>query len=99
MVEHPAPGRIGQSDSQSQHGHDDADRHVADGAWTMDVLHRGSADAGAVHHPRTRAQRRLGQTARSTSMNWGTLSAFLAMGGYGASVWGSYAVTAACIVL
>ena len=26
-------------------------------------------------------------------MNWGSLDAFLAMGGYGFYVWGSYAVT------
>jgi heme exporter protein D len=26
-------------------------------------------------------------------MNWGSLEAFLAMGGYGLYVWGSYAVT------
>ena len=27
-------------------------------------------------------------------MNWGSLEAFLAMGGYGLYVWGSYVVTA-----
>ncbi len=32
-------------------------------------------------------------------MNWGSVSAFLAMGGYGGFVWGSYAVTAVCIGL
>jgi heme exporter protein D len=32
-------------------------------------------------------------------VNWGSLSAFLAMGGYAGFVWGSYAVTAACIAL
>lgn len=32
-------------------------------------------------------------------MNWGSISAFLAMGGYGGFVWGSYAVAAICIVL
>ena len=32
-------------------------------------------------------------------MNWGSLEAFLSMGGYGFYVWGSYAVTALCIVL
>ncbi len=30
-------------------------------------------------------------------MNWESLDAFLAMGGYGFYVWGSYAVTALCI--
>jgi heme exporter protein D len=32
-------------------------------------------------------------------MNWGSLDAFLAMGGYGLYVWGSYAVTALCIII
>ena len=32
-------------------------------------------------------------------MNWGSLDAFLAMGGYGFYVWGSYGVTALCIIL
>jgi heme exporter protein D len=32
-------------------------------------------------------------------MSWGSLSAFLAMGGYAGFVWGSYGVTAACIAL
>ena len=31
-------------------------------------------------------------------MNWGSLENFLHMGGYGAYVWGSYAVTAALLV-
>jgi len=31
-------------------------------------------------------------------MNWGSLDQFLAMGGYGFYVWGSYGVTAALIV-
>jgi heme exporter protein D len=30
-------------------------------------------------------------------MNWGSVSEFLAMGGYGLYVWGSYAVAAALI--
>jgi heme exporter protein D len=32
-------------------------------------------------------------------MNWGSVSAFLAMGGYGVYVWGSYAMTALCIAI
>jgi heme exporter protein D len=31
-------------------------------------------------------------------MNWGSASEFLAMGGYGAFVWGSYGVTVVLIV-
>jgi heme exporter protein D len=32
-------------------------------------------------------------------MNWGSASEFFAMGGYGLYVWGSYAVTAALMLL
>ena len=32
-------------------------------------------------------------------MNWGSWSEFLRMGGYGAYVWGSYAVSAGCVVI
>jgi len=32
-------------------------------------------------------------------MNWGSLQAFLDMGGYGLYVWGSYGVAALCIVI
>ena len=32
-------------------------------------------------------------------MNWESIDAFFAMGGYGRYVWGSYAVTLALIVL
>ena len=32
-------------------------------------------------------------------MNWASLDAFLAMGGYGLYVWGSYGVALLCICL
>lgn len=32
-------------------------------------------------------------------MNWGSLDAFIAMGGYGLYVWGSYIVTAAGLAI
>ena len=32
-------------------------------------------------------------------MNWGGVNEFLAMGGYGLYVWGSYAMAALCIFL
>ena len=32
-------------------------------------------------------------------MNWDSISAFIEMGGYGGFVWGSFAVTALCMVL
>lgn len=32
-------------------------------------------------------------------MNWGSVSEFIEMGGYGTYVWGSYAVTVVCVVI
>ena len=32
-------------------------------------------------------------------MNWGSFDAFIAMGGYGLYVWGSYLVTAAALAI
>lgn len=32
-------------------------------------------------------------------MNWGSLDAFIAMGGYGLYVWGSFLVTAAALAI
>jgi heme exporter protein D len=32
-------------------------------------------------------------------MNWGSAAEFFAMGGYAPYVWGSYAVTALCLVI
>jgi len=32
-------------------------------------------------------------------MSWGSLNEFLAMGGYGLYVWGSYAMAALCFLL
>ena len=32
-------------------------------------------------------------------MQWGSVSEFFAMGGYGLYVWGAYAVTAACMLV
>jgi heme exporter protein D len=32
-------------------------------------------------------------------MNWASAAEFFAMGGYGAYVWGSYAVTALCLIV
>ena len=32
-------------------------------------------------------------------MNWGSVAAFFAMGGYAGFIWGSYGVTAACFAL
>jgi heme exporter protein D len=32
-------------------------------------------------------------------MNWDSVGAFIAMGGYGGYVWGSFGVTAACAVI
>jgi hypothetical protein len=58
--------------------------------------------ARARHHPRTRARHRLGgapSCSGSRRMHWNSLGSFLAMGGYGLYVWGSFGVTAALLVL
>jgi heme exporter protein D len=36
---------------------------------------------------------------RGKGMNWNSLDEFLAMGGYGLYVWGSYGVVALCMVV
>ena len=41
----------------------------------------------------------MGKTAKERNVNWGSLDNFLAMGGYGFYVWGSYAMTALCIAI
>ena len=82
-------------------GRDDVRGHDADGARRLDVQHRRGVAPGALDHPRARARRRLGRAngAGGQAMSWGSLSEFLAMGGYGLYVWGSYAVTAGLIVV
>ena len=42
---------------------DDADRHAADGARVLDVLHRRRAVARPRDHPRARARRGVGRSA------------------------------------
>ena len=32
-------------------------------------------------------------------MNWGGVAEFIAMGGYGGYVWGSFGVTAVCVIV
>ena len=41
----------------------------------------------------------MGADAEVGRVNWSSLNDFLAMGGYGFYVWGSYGVTALCIAL
>jgi heme exporter protein D len=41
----------------------------------------------------------MGADAEVGGMNWGSLNEFIAMGGYGYYVWGSYGVAALCIAL
>src|SRR5258705_13687321 len=94
MVEHAAPGRVGQPDARARGGRHHAHRHAADGARRLDVQHRGRAGAPALDHSRARTRRRVGAPAES-----GSVSEFLAMGGYGFYVWGSYGVAVLCIAI
>ena len=98
MVEHAAPGRLGQPHQVPDHGRDHARGHAHHDLRLLVLRHRGGAAARALHHARARARERLGRTIRARRrMTWGSLDNFLAMGGYGLYVWGSYAVTLALI--
>ena len=71
---------------------------LADGAGRMVLFDRHRADPGARDHPRTRASRRLGGRGRARRQGRAmTLGEFLAMGGYGFYVWGSYAACALAV--
>ena len=61
VVEHAAPGRVGQLREGAEHGHADAARHAGDGAGVLGLLHRGVAGARARADARTRTPRRLGR--------------------------------------
>src|SRR6185503_9786353 len=54
VVEHAAPGRIGEPYPRAQHGRDHAHRDAAHGARLLGVLDRGGAAARALHHPGAR---------------------------------------------
>jgi heme exporter protein D len=41
----------------------------------------------------------MGATAKEYGVSWGSLDNFLAMGGYGFYVWGSYCMAVVCIFL
>jgi heme exporter protein D len=41
----------------------------------------------------------MGANAEDGGMTWGSVNEFLAMGGYGLYVWGSYGVTILCIAV
>jgi heme exporter protein D len=41
----------------------------------------------------------MGAAAKERYVNWGSLDNFLAMGGYGLYVWGSYGMAVLCIFL
>jgi len=96
VVEHAAPGRLGQPDERAEHGRHDARGHAADGAGRLGLLHRGGADARARADGRARTPRGLG-AGGAGRMNWGSAAEFFAMGGHGLYVWGSFGVTALAI--
>jgi heme exporter protein D len=41
----------------------------------------------------------MGANAKERDVNWGSLDNFLAMGGYGFYVWGSYGMAVLCVSL
>ena len=91
---HPAPGRLGQPEQGAVDGQHHARRHDGHGAGLLDVQHRGGTGAHARHHPRARTWRALDASAAGGRMNWNSLGEFLAMGGYGLYVWGSFGMCA-----
>jgi heme exporter protein D len=100
VVEHAASGLQRQPD-QVGDGRNHAVGHAADGDVVLDVLDRRRLHARAHHHARTRAAHPTGSGPNwPTSgpgremIHWNSFSDFLAMGGYGLYVWGSFGVTA-----
>lgn len=60
VVEHPAPGRLGERDQGAFDGDHHAHRHARHGDRVLDVHDRGGAVAGASDDPRARASHRMG---------------------------------------
>jgi heme exporter protein CcmD len=96
MVEHAAPGRVGQHDRSAEDGDDHAARHGGHGLCRV-VLHDCRlAVARTGDHPRARTRRRLGGGTARAHRSIAMMN-FLAMGGYGFFVWGAYGMTALVI--
>src|SRR5439155_15190602 len=99
VVEHAAPGRVGQPHQGADDGGDDARGNDRHGARVLVLQHRSSAHARALHHARARTRKRVGGgVRRKTRMNWASWSDFFAMGGYALYVWGSYLVALALMI-
>ena len=96
VVEHAAPGVVGQHGRGPQDGGDHAPRHARHGDCRVVLFHRGLADARALHHPRAGTRRGMD---RSTDSTGNDMSEFFAMGGYGFYVWGAYGVTALALMV
>src|SRR5262249_8284694 len=93
VVEHAAPGRVGEPHQVAEHGDDHAYRDAHHDFRILVLRHRRGDAARALHNARARARKRVGGASEGGRMNWGSLDNFLAMGGYGLYVWGSYGVT------
>ena len=61
VVEHAAPGLVGQPRRGAEDGDDHADRHAHHVVRRLVLRDRGVAASRARDHPRARARRRLGQ--------------------------------------
>ena len=103
MVEHAAPGCDDQHDGGAEDGGDHAQRDAAHDDCVLGLF----VCRGLHAHPRDRAGARTagavgdrpgGAGSKGSEMNWGSLSEFLAMGGYGLYVWGSYGVVLVLMV-
>ena len=95
VVEHAAPGLVGEPHRGTDDGGDHARRACCVMTLRRVVLRdRRRAGARARDHPRARARRRVDRR----EMLARRMMEFLAMGGYGFYVWSAYGVTALAIV-
>ena len=100
MVEYSSSGGISQSHEIPQYGIEHAFGYVGDGTRILDVFHRRVSCPCSKDYPAKRVECVVAlRKCRLSDMEWGSFNEFLAMGGYGLYVWGSYLVTVVCILL
>ena len=99
VVEHAAPGRVGEPDRGAEDGGDHAHRHAGHGVRRVVLRDRRRAGARAR---RSSSSARRGASwvgDRRSCRRDERMSEFFAMGGYGFYVWGAYGVAALLIVV
>ena len=79
LVEHPAPGRLGELHQGAFHGGDHAHRDAADGGGVLALQHRGDAGAGALHDRGTRGRKGGRMSGHAFFIAWAYGVAFAAL--------------------